>query len=89
MWCVRNSKAHEGEEIEPNKMKESACVILEEFLEQMQIRKRILLRLMFHLRYFGLLRQANLDGGDIKYKYCRRNWFFHEVPQRVSSDGGK
>ncbi|PWA67800.1 hypothetical protein CTI12_AA314510 [Artemisia annua] len=31
IWCARNSKAHGGEEIEPNKIKESACVILEDF----------------------------------------------------------
>nr|GEV87726.1 reverse transcriptase [Tanacetum cinerariifolium] len=33
IWCVRNSKAHGGEEIEPNNMKESARVILEDFYQ--------------------------------------------------------
>ncbi|GKC41647.1 hypothetical protein Tco_1059369, partial [Tanacetum coccineum] len=31
IWCVRSSKAHGGEEIEPNKIIESTRVILEDF----------------------------------------------------------
>nr|GEY32681.1 hypothetical protein [Tanacetum cinerariifolium] len=31
IWYVRNFKAHEGEEIEPNNMKESKHVLLEDF----------------------------------------------------------
>ncbi|GKD62768.1 reverse transcriptase, partial [Tanacetum coccineum] len=31
IWCVRNCKAHGGEEIEPNKIKESACAMLQDF----------------------------------------------------------
>nr|GFA28330.1 reverse transcriptase [Tanacetum cinerariifolium]GFA53810.1 reverse transcriptase [Tanacetum cinerariifolium] len=33
IWCVRNSKAHGGEEVEPNDMKESARVILKDFYQ--------------------------------------------------------